>query len=833
MKRITARAMVASLALGVPSGGALAQEAEVGRGRDAADGDIIVTARRFEERLQDVPISVTVFNQQQLADRNIVAASDLAQYTPSLSANTRYGPDKASFAIRGFTQEASTSPSVGVYFAEVVAPRVNGSTPGGNGAGPGAFFDLQNVQVLKGPQGTLFGRNTTGGAILLVPRKPGADAEGYLQATLGSFDMTRLQGAATIPVTDTVRLRVGFDRHDRRGYLRNRSGVGPRDFSDVDYIAGRASLVIDITPDLENYTVAHFSNSDTNGNLARVITCVRDATRRVGRQPLAAQGGCDQIDRQAARGDGFRDVENSVRNSRTWIEQWQVINNTTWRASDEITVKNIASYSEYRERLTGNLNGDNAFVPASLLLNRGGSFVNVPTGASQGARYQFVALAPQPGRYTNAQRTFTEELQVQGRSLNGRLDWQVGGYAEISNPIGYSGTISAVTLSCTDIVALQCTDVLGAISGARVGGVELVQNAIWYRNYGLYAQSTYDITESLSATAGIRYTMDRVRGTGRNLSLSFPTPNSPRSACRDSLHFPGVVTSNPADCAFTARQSSNRPTWLIGLDYKPSPDTLLYAKYSRGYRQGNVNTATPGFETFGPEKVDAYELGAKASFSGPVSGYFNFAAFYNDFQDQQIQANAQPKPGTGLPGGNLLVNAGKSRIQGIEADFSARFLDSLRIDAGYAYLDTKLLSINLPALPPTSPYATLVSTVATGRSLTLAPKHRLTLTGSYNLPLPVDQGTMTFSATYTHTARQFLSQTNANAVLPALDLLNLNLNWESVAGAPFDLALFATNVTNKKYYSYINGSTPSVGYESANIGEPRVIGVRMQVRFGS
>ena len=110
--------------------------------------DIIVTARRAEERLQDVPISITVLNQDDIAKRNIYNAGDLGEYVPSLSSNANFGPEKSSFAIRGFTQEGKTSPSVAVYFADVVAPRANGGTTSGNGAGPGSLFDLQNIQVL-------------------------------------------------------------------------------------------------------------------------------------------------------------------------------------------------------------------------------------------------------------------------------------------------------------------------------------------------------------------------------------------------------------------------------------------------------------------------------------------------------------------------------------------------------------------------------------------------------------------------------------------------------------------------------------------------------------
>src|ERR1700716_1757850 len=171
--------------------------------------EVIGTARRVEERLQDVPISITVFNQEQLTNRNVVNASDLAAYTPSLSANSNFGSENSSFAIRGFVQDAGTPPSVAVYFADVVALR--GPTQGtqaGDGAGPGSFFDLQNVQVLKGPQGTLFGRNTTGGAVLFVPQKPTSTFEGYVEAEGGNYDMKRVQAVINLPVSDSVRLRL-------------------------------------------------------------------------------------------------------------------------------------------------------------------------------------------------------------------------------------------------------------------------------------------------------------------------------------------------------------------------------------------------------------------------------------------------------------------------------------------------------------------------------------------------------------------------------------------------------------------------------------------------
>src|ERR1700756_2044940 len=188
-------------------------------------GEVVVTARRMEDRLQDVAISMTVYNQQQLAQKNITYPGDLATYTPSLSANTQCGVDNTQFTLRGFTQQLQTSPTVGVYFGDVVAPRGGPTIATGDGAGPGDFFDLQNIQVLKGPQGTLFGRNTTGGAILLVPQRPTGKLEGYVEGSLGNSGLKRIQAVVNIPANDDLRFRFGVDRETRDGYTHNISGV--------------------------------------------------------------------------------------------------------------------------------------------------------------------------------------------------------------------------------------------------------------------------------------------------------------------------------------------------------------------------------------------------------------------------------------------------------------------------------------------------------------------------------------------------------------------------------------------------------------------------------
>src|SRR5262249_11362134 len=146
-------------------------------------------------------------------------------------------------------------------------------TTAGDSPAPGSFFDLQNVQVLKGPQGTLFGRNTTGGAVLLVPQKPTSNLEGYVEGSYGNHDMWRVQGVFNAPLGERFRLRLALDHQDRKGWLHNISGIGPSDYNDVDYTAVRGSLVVDVTANVENYTIASYSKSDTNGSLQKMIAC--------------------------------------------------------------------------------------------------------------------------------------------------------------------------------------------------------------------------------------------------------------------------------------------------------------------------------------------------------------------------------------------------------------------------------------------------------------------------------------------------------------------------------------------------------------------------------
>jgi iron complex outermembrane receptor protein len=787
--------------------------------------DIVVTARRIEERLQDVPISIAVFNQQQLQNRNVTNAADLATYAPSLQADTRFGANNATFAIRGFRQDLRTSASVGVYFADVIAQRGgNGGVQAGDGAGPGSFFDLQNVQVLKGPQGTLFGRNTTGGAVLLVPKKPTGRFEGYVEGTLGNYNNRRLQSVVNIPLSDIARLRVGFDLNKRDGYLKSISGIGPQDFNDVDYIATRASLVVDLTPTLENYTILSFSQTRENGTIAKLIAC---GTNTASVFVILCQ---QQMAREA--GKGFYTVENGVPDARNEGSQWQLINTTTWNATDNLRVKNIASYGELTSEVASSLQGASYLIPNQIVTPA----KTYDTSAIAGNVLTYNASLAIPGGKTASQKNFVEELQVQGNIGGDKLIWQAGVYYEESRPTGEAtGTNNTNFIVCTNVAALQCNDVLSVPSllNRPVGNVAFNVVFTSFRNTGIYAQGTYKLLDKLKLTAGIRYTWDKTWGGGKVVNYRFvgTPPVTPVAAC--SIAGPDAATDAALlanGCVVSGETKSDAPTWVLGLDYSPIENILLYAKYSRGYRQGAYSANAPiGYQTFEPEKIDSYEAGLKSSFNGAVRGTFNLAGFYNDLSNQQL-ITAFASTTNAVSSTVVAVNVGKSRVYGLEADAAITPFTGFTLEASYAYLNTRIQEV--APLPATyGRYNIIRSLAVPGARFPVTPEHKVSVIGTYQLPLDTSVGNVALSVSYNYQS-DYDYTTGIYGLIPSVHLWGANLNWTSVMGSAVDVSAFATNLAGKEYYISANDNISAAGHASALLGEPRIYGVRVRYNFG-
>ncbi len=808
-------------------------------GQNVVLEEIIVSARRQEESAQQIPIAITVVDQATMSNNNVFSSVDLKQFTPSLATNNRFGPDQATFAIRGFTQELRTTASVGFYFAEVVAPRGGGSVTAGDGAGPGAFFDLQNVLVLKGPQGTLFGRNTTGGAILLTPQEPTNQLEGYLEGSAGDYDMRRLQGVLNVPFSDTVRARFGVDTMQRDGYLDNISGVGPSDLGDTDYISARASVIWEITDDVENYTILSYTDSENNGTVSSLFAC---GTAMSGLMPSECNA---QLARQ---GGDFYAVESLMPNPSSKLEQWQLINKTSWAINDDLTFRNIFSYAELEQT-----NRTSVF----------GIAFNYPNPGAGTGRYGFSESNQIPGGIpTNSQTSLVEEMQLQGYAMDGDLTWQAGLYFENSRPDGVSGSQSVNGLYCSEY---DPTDPVSAICGTiylnplLAGGISRQAGKIEYTTKAVYTEMTYDITDELKVTAGLRYTDDKVEGTvtdarvyggfpaygGLGGAGSTPGPFGPIPAER--CIYNNVSNPGPNDCTDELEQASEAVTGLIGVDYFVTQDAMLYAKYSRGYRMGSLNMfGGEPYRRFEPETVDAFEIGAKTTFGGPMPGTFNISAFYNELTDQQLQIGFLPLDGQTPTTG--IQNAGKSVIQGVEVETMVMLLEDLALTLSYTYLDTQLKEATPPGVPAFGPLAgifppgsrmtasgdaLLTSSSAVGEHLSFSPRHSVVAGLNYRLPLPVEIGDVSIGATYSYTDKQLTTAPSSSpyAWLPSYEIVNLNANWRSIFGSNFDAGVFVTNAFDEEYVNYVAGLY-NQGFENRVVGVPKMWGAKVRYNFG-
>ena len=423
--------------------------------------DIVVTARRRAEKLQDVPISVTAFSPKALTDARIASRTDLANFTPSLITITGGAPSEfAYFALRGQGPAFGSVPGVISYFAEVP------SLIGIDGR-VGSYFDLANVQVLSGPQGTLFGKNATGGNILFEPQRPTNRSEGYVQIEGGNLGDVRGEFAVNLPIVDDkVLLRVAGEVGRRNGYTKD---VGPyfpgKDYDNLDYQSFRASLILRPADNVELYTVGRYYHATTNGP----GTVLEQFNPALGAPSAPAElvfpGLATAVADQQALGP--RHVAYDL-NEFSKTAYWQVLNQAKVDLNDRLTIKNIVSYSELIYRYAYDYD-------ATI--------------------YPIDGQSSATGNPTQAPTYFTEELQLQGRLWHDAVNFSVGGYYDKSGLKQNQG-------------ALFTQYPLSLIIGAFPAIVDTRANS-----HAVFGQATIDlgragVASGLSLTGGLRHTWD-------------------------------------------------------------------------------------------------------------------------------------------------------------------------------------------------------------------------------------------------------------------------------------------------------------------------------------
>ena len=484
---------------------------------------VVVTARRRQENLQDVPLSVTNFSADALAARHIDDRTDLANFTPSLISITGgYPKEFAFFALRGQGPSFGSAPGVLNYFAEVAnAVGIDGRV--------GSYLDLANVQVLAGPQGTLFGKNATGGNILFEPQRPTNKFGGYVQAEIGNLNDRRAEFALNVPiVSDTVLFRIAAERGTRDGATKD---VGPnfagKDYDNLNYTSMRASLIVRPMAGAELYTVLRYYHSDNNGPGTVLSQFNPDTGVPMAPALLIFPGLATAVAEQQARGP--RRVSYDL-DEFSKTRYWQAINHATFELSDTLKLKNIISYSEFTTRYAYDY--DATAFPLAGQTSRTGLPTQAPT-------------------------FFTEELQLQGEAFDDALNFTTGLYYDrqrLSQSQG--GDFTQFPLS----VAIGSFPVRA--NNTSESKAAFAQGTLNLGRFGM--------PKGLSLTAGYRYTQESVgnetqiyvlpvvAGNGSfhyssyNLSLDYKVSNDLHvyGTTRDAYKAGGVNGSVPVDSAF-------------------------------------------------------------------------------------------------------------------------------------------------------------------------------------------------------------------------------------------------------------------------------------------
>jgi len=732
--------------------------------------DIVVTARRKEESIQTVPVSVQAFNAETIVKQNIHDTKDLQRLVPGVVFNGSGSELNTTFTIRGQGRAVigTISPSVQSYVNEVALPNWGAVIP---------TYDVANVQILKGPQGTLFGRNTTGGAVLVYSQAPKHEFGGYASATLGDYSWHELEGAVNVPIVqDKVALRVAGQYRKRDGYIR--AGVlGQPDGQGLNSRAFRASLLIEPVDGVKNTTVydyfwSHTADVQTPTELANGTT-LDTLPFPPAFIPFYKPIIKGILDAQKAAGPYvyFSDL---VPDSHARI---QGLTNTTELSLGNINVKNIFGYRKSR-------------------------IVNVSnTTASE---YNFT------GCYlcAHSDDQISDELQVSTSALHDTMSILLGGFYLRNKPKG----INALGLAFTTLKNLP-------IDQLRAAGVMMDQQ---------------DNNSTKAVFLSIGQKLDSVLP-GLKLNLSGRYTWDQSSTCADGRVGTAAPYGSFNDCVASSTSSTpeskfKKFTWSAGLDYQATSNLFLYGVARTGYRAGGANTPVLGtllrpYQTFAPQTVTDFEVGIKADYNiAGARARTNISAYTSKYKDLQLSASGIPantdgdnNPLNDPTFTSLNLNVGSAVTRGVEIDGFIMPFDNLRLSyaGSYFYGKIRYAPIGIGAIDTTN------------TRFNYAPSASASLAADYSVP-DVFGGDLNFNVNWYHISSfriEFAQNTGYN-------LLNASVELAHVAGSGLTVQVFGQNLANKEYYLNPNATGAFPGYQTWTAGPPRMYGVRATYRFG-
>jgi iron complex outermembrane receptor protein len=751
-----------------------AQQASADEAEADEFGTITVTARRRDETLDKVPASVSAFSTEQLAARSISTESDLQRAVPGLTIRESLSSNQLNYSLRGQSVDAYSSSSPGVlpYFNEFQVTTTSATS----------FIDLESVQVIKGPQGTLFGRNTTGGAVLYGTAKPTNDLSGFAKARIGNYDLREGELVLNLPlVTDRVLVRLA-------GSILRRDGFMYDDLNDVDLgrdsaQTGRISVLLRPSDRLENITMFQYNSTNGTNAGSPIFNVYPASVTAITYSPLglgpgwpiyvAGNPGVDPAGlasfaaAQALRGP-YRVSFNSDSEHRGRSKI--LTNTTTFEASDDITLKNIVGYSYGRSADSTDVDG----TPYAIYSN---------------------GLDELHDRQVFSAKQWSEEFQVQGKAFDSRLEYIVGGY------LGYEKKYFYIPTSFFDLRPLVPT-----VPGADKENVQIS------KNQGLFVHGSYGINDQLKFTAGFRYTWEQVRAN-----------HLPRSLYGQLGFAPNGI-----------RETFSKPSWNVGLEYQANSDLLLYVTHRGSWRSGGFNTNSqlaPGSIAVGgalflPETTKDIEAGLKYNGSlGNTPLRFNVAA-YNQWVDN-IQRAVYVNITTPIPLGPtaLTANVPQAKITGIELEAEIRPASWLTLGANFAYTDARFNKNIVTLFGVTTAFGPFPDT----------PKTTGSIFAQISVPLAGDMGEMSFRGDFYSQSKFFYSSVNntinPGSVLPGYSVANFRVNWNEISGSKVSAAFFVKNAFNKTYYTGGLALGSVLGLNTAIPGRPRMYGAEVSVNF--
>jgi len=722
--------------------------------------EVVVSARRREENIQQIPVSITALSQQTLDENHLQSLTDLQYFVPSLTLNQGLR-DEQFPAIRGQGGFNPNSTSAVIsYLNEVPLPT---GQNGGLLGSQGLYFDLENVAVLKGPQGTLFGKNTTGGVVLLQSKRPTDRFEGHVEVTGGNHRDREVDAVLNVPVVeDKLLVRLAINGAKRDGFtkvLSTPSHPNGLDLDNVNFSAGRVTVTFKPTEALRNdliYTGFSSHNNGSSGILDIVPPSAADPDQ------FGFPGLIDALAQQRALG-----IRKQI---PTDVDQYSNI--------DLTSITDILSYSFSNDLTLRNIMG----------------YIKAETSAATESDGSIFPVLDSPISQEAPTRTkqYTEELQLQGRSLGGKLTWVTGGF--------FSDSPKPPELSRNTSLFFGFPSVAGG-RGAQ-------------RSKAIYAQGTYDLSSWVSGlkfTAGGRFTWDHQYAQTRN----------------GGLDETGACIAPPAgadsDCRVTSSGDFKAPTWTLGFDYQMRPDTLVYLASRRGYRTGGFNAGfLPAADIpFGPEYVTDQELGVKTDWAvGNVTGRTNAAVYHQDYTKAQLFTCCTLDLGGNVVG--LVKNAGKADVWGAELEQSVNISRNLDLTANFSWLNFKYTHLD----PGVNPVA-----VQQNRMVD-RPKYKYGVGGRYRLPVDSNLGDISATANWSWMDDNG-STSDPDFLIKAYGLLTLGAAWDRIVGSPIDASFFMTNAANKVWHASAAANS-AVGFTSTlQYGEPRMWGIRLRYRFGA